>query len=203
MSLHDLENSINIGDRFYFICGYTDEIIKTSILKVFCNTATSKFSISYKNPNHEAYISGTGKNNFSQCCSINECFLTEESAQQYKKYQKPLIAQVDAVVEEIETWRFYSNEKEKLQAASDFLKNRGYNIIHHVNQDGDHLGAEITITSGGVSGSKITIRTKNSWVAGHNLSGRYSKYYSSIGENNHLDLALKDIYRHIDNDRVK
>ena len=50
MSLHDLENSINISDRFYFICGYTDEIIKTSILKVFCNTATSKFSISYKNP---------------------------------------------------------------------------------------------------------------------------------------------------------
>lgn len=202
MSLHDLENSINIGDRFYFICGYTDEIIKTSILKVFCNTATSKFSISYKNPNHRAYISGTEKNNFTQCCSINECFLTEESAQQYKKYQKSLIAQVDAVAEEIETWRFYSKE-EKLQAASDFLKNRGYNIIHHVNQDGDHLGAEIIITPGGVSEPEITIRTKNSRVFGHHRSAYYSKYYSSIGENNHLDLALKDIYRNIDNDRIK
>ena len=107
------------------------------------------------------------------------------------------------MVEEIETWKFYSNEKEKLQAASDFLKNRGYNIIHHVNQDEDHLGAEIIITPGGVSEPEITIRTENSRVFGYHRSGCYSKYYASIGENNHLELALKDIYRHIDNDRVK
>jgi hypothetical protein len=85
ISLLELESAINNSNEFYFICGYTDDIIKTSILKVFCNTATSKFSISYRNTNHGAYILGTEKNNYTQCCPVDECFLTESSAQQYKK----------------------------------------------------------------------------------------------------------------------
>ena len=84
LPLKELEEAIKTNREFYFICGYTDDIIKTSILKLFCSVATNEFVISYKNPNYGKYIDGTSKMNFSQCCPVSECFLTGKAVRQYK-----------------------------------------------------------------------------------------------------------------------
>ena len=85
LPLSEIEEAIKTGKEFYFICGYTDHIIKTSILKIFCNVSMDEFMIGYKNPNHGEYIKGTEKINFSQCCPVTECFQSEEAVQQYMK----------------------------------------------------------------------------------------------------------------------
>ena len=114
-----------------------------------------------------------------------------------KEYQKQLIAQVDAVVKEIETGKFYNKE---IKSAHDYLNNFDddiCNIVHHINQNGEYLGGEITVSFGGVVEPDITINTRTNKVVGFMRGDHYTVRYCEH-EDIDLDEALEDLSKYID-----
>tara|TARA_Y100000592_G_scaffold49713_1_gene78735 strand:+ start:10895 stop:11284 length:390 start_codon:yes stop_codon:yes gene_type:complete len=110
-----------------------------------------------------------------------------------KEYQKQLISQVDAIAKEIETGKFYNK---RIKSASDYLNSLDddicNNIVHRLNQNGEYLGAEITVSSGGVVEPDITIHTRSNKIVGFMRGDNYTIRYCEH-EDIDLDEALEDL----------
>ena len=112
-----------------------------------------------------------------------------------RHYQKQLILQVDAVVKEIETGKFYNKEIKSAHDYLDKIDDDIYNIIHHINQNGEYLGGEITVSCGGVVKPDITIHTRTNKVVGFLCGDHYTvKYFEH--EDVDLNEALEDLYKY-------
>lgn len=102
--------------------------------------------------------------------------------------QKQLISQVDAVVKEIETGKFYNKE---IESAYEYLED-ALNILHYINQSGEHMGGEIMVACGGPN---IYIDTRSKEVKGFWGGDTYTNWYGQDAID--LDEALEEMYEGI------
>lgn len=100
--------------------------------------------------------------------------------------QKQLISQVDNIAEEIRTGKFYNEE---INSVYEYLDD-ALNILHYINQSGEHMGGEIMVACGGPN---IYIDTRSKEVKGFWGGDTYTNWY--VEDAIDLDTALEEMYQ--------
>jgi len=102
--------------------------------------------------------------------------------------QKQLISQVDAIAKEIRSGKV---DGKKIESAYEYLED-ALNILHYINQSGEHMGGEIMIAFGGPN---IYIDTRSKEVKGFWGGDTYTNWYAEDAID--LDMALEEMYEAI------
>lgn len=100
--------------------------------------------------------------------------------------QKQLISQVDNIAEEI---RLGKVDGKEINSAYEYLDD-ALNILHYINQSGEHMGGEIMVACGGPN---IYIDTRSKEVKGFWGGDTYTSWY--VEDAIDLDMALEEMYQ--------
>ena len=102
--------------------------------------------------------------------------------------QKQLILQVDNIAEEIRSGKVDGKE---IESAYEYLED-ACDIVHYINQNGEHMGGEIMVAFGGPN---IYIDTRSKEVKGFWGGDTYTNWY--VEGVIDLDTALEEMYEAI------